>query len=65
LHLQETSLSSEWFLRQLQSPAQFFVLNTIVAEELCQIADRLEKAEDLNAGNSRSSQGNSKKTTKE
>jgi len=25
------------------------VLNTIVAEELCQIADRLEKAEDLNA----------------
>ncbi|ABN52097.1 MAG TPA: glutamine synthetase type III [Hungateiclostridium thermocellum] len=26
-----------------------FVLNTIVAEELCQIADRLEKAEDLNA----------------
>ncbi|GAE90240.1 glutamine synthetase III [Acetivibrio straminisolvens] len=25
-----------------------FVLNTIVAEELCQIADRLEKAKDLN-----------------
>jgi len=26
LHLQETSLSSEWFLRQLQSPAQFLYL---------------------------------------
>ena len=47
LHLQEINLNLEWFHHQLPLLGPNFILNTIVAETLSEIADRLEKATDV------------------
>lgn len=49
MHSLAISLSLEWFLLLLLSRRQTAYLNTIVAEVLSEVADRLEKAEDVDA----------------